>query len=378
VTAGLRILMPSIYFPPRVGGIESHVYYLARELVRRGHGVHVVTTHTEPGSPWKETVDGIEVTRLMSFGKHFLGWSLGSLSSVPEIVRLAGRCDMIHCHTFASALGGTAAALLYGRPLVVTVHSSHFLKLARHPVMRQVMRILLARAGALLSTSVEIDEVVRRMLPGAYTVPIVNGIDTETFKPSAARLERPPGVFVIVCPRRLVAKNGVEYLVRALPLVKREMPVKVYLAGDGPLRRRLEETAASLGVGGDIEFMGSVENAGMPGVYSSADLVVIPSLIEATSSPGGHVVRASRRRLPGRWSSRDNRRRHGHTLRARVARGRSGGRHQGRPRLRPRGRRPGREGEGGRQLEHTEHGRCPHGHIRQGHGRGPACLRRRS
>ena len=27
--------MPSIYYPPRVGGIESHVYYLARELARR-------------------------------------------------------------------------------------------------------------------------------------------------------------------------------------------------------------------------------------------------------------------------------------------------------------------------------------------------------
>lgn len=300
MTDSLKILMPSIYFPPRVGGIESHVYYLARELVKRGHSVHVITTHTEPGSPWREKMDGIDVTRLASFGKHFIGWSLGSFSSAPEIVRMAGGCDIIHCHTFASAPGGDIAAFLRGSPLVVTVHSSHFLRLARNRLMRHVMKLLLAKAGALLSTSEEIDGVVRGMLPDAYTLPIVNGIDTDTFRPSEPCLERPEDVFVIVCPRRLVNKNGVEYLVRALPIVAEEMPVRAYLAGDGPLRQELESLASSLGVKDNIEFMGSVENTGMPNVYSSADLIVIPSLVEATSIAAleamscGRTVAASR------------------------------------------------------------------------------------
>jgi glycosyltransferase involved in cell wall biosynthesis len=300
LTDRLRILMPSIYFPPRVGGIESHVFYLARELVRRGHGVHVVTTHTESGSPWSETMDGIEVTRMVSFGKHFLGWSLGSASSTPETVRLARNCDIIHSHTFASALGGDFAAAVFGRPHVITVHSSHFLRLARNPAMRNIMKLLLMKAGALLSTSEEIDGVVGSMLPDSFTRPIVNGIDTETFRPSEPCLARPRDEFVIVCPRRLVHKNGVEYLVRALPLVKKELPVRAYLAGDGPLRRDLEALSAGLGVRENIHFMGSVENAKMPNVYSSADLIVIPSLVEATSIAAleamscGRVVAASR------------------------------------------------------------------------------------
>lgn len=300
MTDRLTVLMPSIYFPPRVGGIESHVYYLARELVRRGHRVHVVTTHTEPGSPWKEVMDGIEITRMLSLGKHFLGWSFSSAVAAPEIVRLAGHCDIIHCHTFATALGGDLAAMTRKRPLVITVHSSHFLRLAGSFIMRGTMKILLGRADALLSTSVEIDGVVRDMLPGAFTRPVVNGVDTGTFRPTVPCLDRSAGEFVIVCPRRLVAKNGVEYLVRALPLIKREFPVKAYLAGDGPLRWDLENLARTLGVRGDIEFMGSVENAKMPSVYSSADLVVIPSLIEATSIAAleamscGRVVAASR------------------------------------------------------------------------------------
>jgi glycosyltransferase involved in cell wall biosynthesis len=279
----LRILMPTIYFPPRVGGIESHVYYLARELVRRGHSVEVVTTRTERGSPWRETMEGIEVVRLPSFGKHFAGWVLSSLVSVPRVVRSASRADLIHCHTFAFALGGDVAHALGGTPLLVTVHSSHFLRLAGSRVMSVPLRLVLRPAQALLSTSKEIDTVVSRLLPGAFTVPIVNGIDTGTFRPVEPSLPRPPGRFVIVCPRRLVEKNGTEFLVRALPLLRDRVDVTVYVAGDGPLRARVEALARSLGVDDRLVFMGSVANAEMPGVYSSADLVVIPSLIEATS-----------------------------------------------------------------------------------------------
>jgi glycosyltransferase involved in cell wall biosynthesis len=162
------------------------------------------------------------------------------------------------------------------------------------------MKILLGRAGALLSTSEEIDGVVRDMLPGAFTMPIVNGIDTETFSPTEPRFEKTGDEFTIVCPRRLVTKNGVEYLVRALPLIRRELPVRAYLAGDGPLRQELESLATELGVRESVEFMGSVENTAMPGLFSSADLVVIPSLVEATSIAAleamscGKAVAASR------------------------------------------------------------------------------------
>jgi glycosyltransferase involved in cell wall biosynthesis len=279
----LRILMPSIYFPPRVGGIESHVFYLAREMVKRGHSVEVVTTRTERTSPSRETMDGVDVKRVPSFGKHFVGWILSSVVSVPQVVKSAAGSDVIHCHTFAFALGGNAANVLLGKPLAVTVHSSHFLRLASNRIMRIPLRWVLRRAKVLLSTSREIDGVIQGLLPGAFSMPIVNGIDTETFRPVKPSLPRREGEFVIVCPRRLVEKNGTEFLVRALAHLAGRVAVRVYMAGDGPLRSRLEGLAHELGVHDRIVFMGSVANTAMPGVYSSADLVVIPSLVEATS-----------------------------------------------------------------------------------------------
>ncbi len=85
-------------------------------------------------------------------------------------------------------------------------------------------------------------------------------------------------------PRRLVPKNGVEYLIRALPRLRERLPeVEVVLVGDGPERGALEELARHLKVDDLTRFMGGRPHEEMPGLLSSADLVVVPSLMEATS-----------------------------------------------------------------------------------------------
>jgi hypothetical protein len=45
----VRILQQCIYFPPEVGGLESHAFYLCRELVRIGHHVTMITSLSQPG-----------------------------------------------------------------------------------------------------------------------------------------------------------------------------------------------------------------------------------------------------------------------------------------------------------------------------------------
>jgi len=39
----VKIVMHTMYFPPEVGGLESHVHYLCKGMVYRGHDVCVVT-----------------------------------------------------------------------------------------------------------------------------------------------------------------------------------------------------------------------------------------------------------------------------------------------------------------------------------------------
>ena len=100
-----------------------------------------------------------------------------------------------------------------------------------------------------------------------------------------ARPARPPATerWRLIVPRRLFSKNGVEYLVRAMPYIVAQVDAEAVLIGDGPERTRLEELARELGVADRLSFMGKQPSAAMPGLLSSGDLAVFPSLMEATS-----------------------------------------------------------------------------------------------
>src|SRR6266436_483591 len=48
-------------------------------------------------------------------------------------------------------------------------------------------------------------------------------------------------------------------------------------AGEGPQRQQLESEAIALGIGDRVRFLGFVNQSGLPAVYTSADLFVLPS-----------------------------------------------------------------------------------------------------
>jgi glycosyltransferase involved in cell wall biosynthesis len=69
----LRILLVTQRFRPLIGGAESVLGELARELVRLNHRVTVVTARWEPNWPIEERVDGVEILRIPFQRIRFLG-----------------------------------------------------------------------------------------------------------------------------------------------------------------------------------------------------------------------------------------------------------------------------------------------------------------
>lgn len=286
----MKVLQQCIYFPPEVGGLESHTFYLCRELVRLGDEVTMVTSRSKPEAPREEVLDGIRVIRTWFPARNTVGWALHTFASIPNYLPLARRADVLHAQTFASAPPGMLARRLYRKPLVLTLHTSHFLRLARKAAWRPVLRRIIAAADWLLAASEEIRDVALELYAHPRAEALANGVDTELFRPlrlqpqnGSAPVPRALGRRRIIVPRRLFAKNGVEYLVRALPLMRRELDVEALVVGDGPERQRLEALAAQLGVVEVVRFLGARPNAEMPALLSSAEVAVVPSLVEATS-----------------------------------------------------------------------------------------------
>jgi glycosyltransferase involved in cell wall biosynthesis len=147
-----------------------------------------------------------------------------------------------------------------------------------------IFRWMLRKADYNLAASREIAAVGERIAPGIRVEALTNGVETELFRRGKPALDpTADGRPRLLVPRRLFPKNGVEYAVRALPLILAERPVEMVLVGDGPERARLEALAAELGVSEALVFLGARPNHEMPGILASGDLAVFPSLMEATS-----------------------------------------------------------------------------------------------
>ncbi len=55
IDAPMKILQTPARFYPYVGGVENYVYYLSKELVKRGHEVKVVCA--------KDDIEGIKIKK---------------------------------------------------------------------------------------------------------------------------------------------------------------------------------------------------------------------------------------------------------------------------------------------------------------------------
>ena len=90
--------------------------------------------------------------------------------------------------------------------------------------------------------------------------------------PLPAKRDRGGEPFTIGFAGRLVAAKGIDDLLAAVSRL--DFPFRLLVAGDGPLRERVE--SADLGQG-DLDLRPGLRSAQMPEVYAEMDLLVLPS-----------------------------------------------------------------------------------------------------
>jgi glycosyltransferase involved in cell wall biosynthesis len=127
------------------------------------------------------------------------------------------------------------------------------------------------------------------------------GVDVERFRPPDRSARGASASLRVLSVCRLVAEKGVEDLVIAVRLLAdRGVDVRLTLAGEGPLRGRLEAVARRLGVEGSVTFAGLVPHERMPALHHGHDAFVLASAPRATWQEqfGFAVVEAMASGLP--------------------------------------------------------------------------------
>jgi glycosyltransferase involved in cell wall biosynthesis len=307
----MKICAVSTDFLPNIGGIAQHIVELCSALRDLGHEVHVVapdeqTAWSHLHGPVRETSEaGLRVWRVPCVMNRSVPWLTGTISARlsnrrfgDALVDLCARLrpDVLHWHSLERGYSSVGGLPL---PRVWTNHSSQFLSSLIGGRGRIKFMAQAEAAHAIIVVSEELREAtVRHMrVPPDRVVFLSNGVDVKRFRPDVdprpwpERLARASGEQWVLCPRRLERKNGVRYYVEAaLQLLGKGLGnTRFLIAGDftGPqhlsdepaIRRMLAAHPA----GRHVVLLGRVENADMPALYAASDLIVLPSLVEATS-----------------------------------------------------------------------------------------------
>ena len=122
---------------------------------------------------------------------------------------------------------------------------------------------------------------------------IPNGVDLELFRTSYKDSEKKAlrenlGIkddYVIVTTSRLVWKNGLDILIKAVAKLKEKRPnIKCLIIGDGPEGEKLKAKSQKLKVNGNVLFLGQIPQRDLPLYLKISDIFVRPSRSEGLGS----------------------------------------------------------------------------------------------
>jgi len=129
----MKILMLSWEYPPKsVGGLSTHVYHLAHELVKLGHEIHLITCEAQ-AAPKQENDNGIFIYRVEPYNietSDFIKWVMQLNFAIIEVatrlINEKGPFDLIHSHDWLTAFSSKTLKLAHDLPLISTIHAMEY------------------------------------------------------------------------------------------------------------------------------------------------------------------------------------------------------------------------------------------------------------
>jgi len=314
----MKILVTASSPYPHIGGKSTHMLTLMEGLRALGHQVEVMSeADLHPSNrlllrgssflikralgPWGKDWATLWHYRLK---RHFLTATIYQQLNIEHFDVVS--CQDVMVQNIISRYPGTLRTIL-------TVHGDQTNELVSAGALRRGSRVEkwfqmeekqgYCSADRIITVDSRLRAHVLTIVSGTIDPKLVhilhNFVNVERFKPAhshrvAERRRWGLGTdgLVILCPRRLTAKNGVIYAVTAVVPLKERLgwyrPLVLLLAGDGPERRNIEELIRQYRLEDSIRLLGAVPHSEMPSLYRAADVTLIPSVssagvVEATS-----------------------------------------------------------------------------------------------
>lgn len=290
----VRILVVNYEYPPVGGGGGRVAEDLCRGLTERGHSLRVVTSHVS-GLERNEVRDGVEIVRAFAGRKRLEGCTPFQMATyLPGAVGrtlydlATWRPDVMHVH-FAVPSGPVAwfAHQVSHVPYVLTAHLGDVPGGVPEQTDR-MFRLIKPMTTPIWNAAAHVtavSEFTRRLAEQAYgrrVETVFNGVDVERCLPGEAA---PPPCRRLLFAGRLSIQKNVLFLIDFLAEV-RDLPWRLDMLGDGPLRSEVESRIAEHGLGDRIRLHGWVSPEDVERRMADGDVLLLPSLSEGLSVVG--------------------------------------------------------------------------------------------
>ncbi len=327
----LKICLLSYRGNPFCGGQGIYLQYLAEELGKLGHEVHVLV-----GPPYPIFMDGAKVHRVENnvyFGSssseilsrtdvrdllnplHFYEYASSRLGVFPEIKAFSYRAyfrlreilkketfDIIHDN---QCLGyGFLLMKHFGIPFVSTIHHPlsidrsiwfeqtssikvKFKRMLYYPLIMQ--RRVANRLDGIITVSEDSAVEIQRAfgVPPEMIKVVYNGINASIFRP-IPEVEKVPNRMIFV-GNVADPKKGIEHLLKAMPLMDPKVTL-VIVDGGTPPRISSRDLIERYQLKDRIHITGQVDQKELVKWYSSAEVAVVPSLYEGFGFPAAEAM----------------------------------------------------------------------------------------
>jgi len=297
MTKFMRILMITDVYFPRVNGVSTSIQTFRTDLVAAGHRCVLVA----PAYPADHAEDGGAMIRIHSRAvprdPEDRLFSRSRLLALTEQLQRE-RFDLVHVQTpFVAHYAGVELARRLGLPVVESYHT-YFEHYFQHyvPALPPRLLQLLARrftrsqcrqVDAVISPSRQMADALREYGVSTPIEVLPTGLPADRFVAGdGARFRARHGIAagrpVALFLGRVAHEKNIDFLVRMLGRLRERVPdVLLVIAGEGPAQAHCRALVDSLGLAGNVLFVGYLDRRnGLGDCYRAADVFVFASRTE--------------------------------------------------------------------------------------------------
>lgn len=275
---------------PTFGGSGVVATELGKSLGSQGHQVHFIT-YTQPPrlDYFSENLFYHEVDIFSYPLFHYPPYELALASKLVNVAKYE-KLDLLHVHY---AIPHASAAYMAREilkseginvPFVTTLHGTDITLVGKDVSFAPVVTFSINQSDAVTAVSDDLRKSTYSHFSVTKDIRVIpNFVDISKFKRQKKEHFR-----IAICPndeKLLVhtsnfrAVKRIEDVLKVFNEVKKHIPSKLLLVGDGPERPKIEQLCRDMGICNDIRFLGKLE--AVEEVLSVCDLFIMPSETES-------------------------------------------------------------------------------------------------